>query len=470
MRKLLLLLCLLTSYSISYAQIELPSIIGDNMVLQRNSKAKIWGKTQKNKPVEVSVSWNNKKYKTTAKEDGKWEVLVDTQEAGGPYTITIKSNKDSKTLTNILLGDVWVCSGQSNMEMPVKGLMGQPVKNSLDAIIESESFPQIHMYTAKQVPALSPQDDVPGEWAQASIETTGDFSAVGYFYAKALHQVTKIPIGMVHFSWGGASIETWMSKNALNKYEHVDLDNIEIHPSVPQQIPTLLYNGMLMPLTNFTVKGFIWYQGETNIPNYHQYTSLFSDLVYEWRALFNGGEEMPFYYVQIAPFQYDGPDKRESAFLREAQLKCLDVVPNTGMAVTMDKGELECIHPSEKEIVGKRLAYQALAKTYGYESFSCDGPLVDNVEEKEGKLLVRFKNADLGLYPMFKNLEGFELAGENKEFYPAKAVVPNFGNVLEVSSDDVPSPKYVRYGFRNYLTGSLYNGEGLPASSFRTDF
>lgn len=439
------------------------------MVLQRNSQARIWGKADKNSALKIKTSWNNKEYKVSANKEGKWELFVETIEAGGPFSITIESKKEKKVLHNILLGDVWVCSGQSNTEMPVKGFTGQPVENSLDVIIESESYPTIHMYTAKQTPALTPQEDVAGHWEQASASTTGDFSAIGYFYAKTLQDVLKIPIGIVHFSWGGASIETWMSENKLKKYGHIDLSNIEIHPHAPQQIPTLLFNGMLSPLANYSVKGFIWYQGETNIPTYQYYTSLFADLVSEWRALFANGEELPFYFVQIAPFQYDGSQKRESAFLREAQMKCLEVVPNTGMAVTLDVGELQCIHPAKKEIVGKRLAYQALNKTYNFKNIPCDGPVLGDIEQLEDKLIVNFENAKHGLYPMFVELEGFEIAGADKNFYPAKAIVTNFWNKLEVSSKEVKNPKYVRYGFRNFVKGSLYNAYGLPAGSFRND-
>lgn len=470
MKKTILLVLLITgSLSFIYADIHLPSIISDNMVLQRNSQARIWGKTDTGSLLKITTGWNGKEYKVSVDKEGKWELFVETTEAGGPYNMTIESKKEKKVLQNIFLGDVWICSGQSNTEMPVKGFTGQPVENSIDAIIESQSYPSIHMYTAKQTPALTPQEDVAGQWEQASVSTTGDFSAIGYFFAKTLQDVLKIPIGIVHFSWGGSSIETWMSKENLKKYDHIDLSNIEIHPQVPQQIPTLLYNGMLLPVVNYSVKGFIWYQGESNIPVYQHYTSLFTDLVSEWRDLFGGGEELPFYFVQIAPFQYDDPMKRESAYLREAQMKCLDAVPNTGMAVTLDAGELQCIHPAKKEIVGKRLAYQALNKAYNYENIPCDGPVMSDIEIKEDKLIVSFKNAEHGLYPMFVELEGFEVAGEDKKYFPAKAVVTNFWNKIEVSSIEVERPRYVRYGFRNYVKGSLYNAYGLPAGSFRSD-
>lgn len=470
MKKTILLAILLAGFlSFTYAGIRLPSVISDNMVLQRNSQARIWGKGDTNSTLKITTGWNEKEYIVSVDKDGKWEMFVETTEAGGPYTVTIESKKEKKVLQNILLGDVWVCSGQSNTEMPVKGFTGQPVENALDAIVESQKYPSIHVYTATQTPALTAQEDVAGQWEQASVSTTGDFSAIGYFFAKTLQDVLNIPIGIVHFSWGGSSIETWMSKDQLQKYPHLDLSHIEIHPHVPQQIPTLLYNGMLLPLANYTVKGFIWYQGESNIPTYQHYTSLFSDLVSEWRDLFAGGEELPFYFVQIAPFQYDDPMKRESAFLREAQMKCLEAVPNTGMAVTLDAGELQCIHPANKEIVGKRLAYQALHKTYQYQKIPCDGPVLGEIEMLEDKLIVHFKNAEHGLYPMFVELEGFEIAGEDKNFVPAKAVVTNFWNKLEVSSEEVEKPRYVRYGFRNYVKGSLYNAYGLPAGSFRSD-
>ncbi|SHE81352.1 sialate O-acetylesterase [Mariniphaga anaerophila] len=466
-RILFIIVVVLTNMTTLHANVILPSVIGDNMVLQRDAEVCLWGKSNRHTTIEVTTSWDNKVYKTTVDQAGNWTVKIKTIQAGGPYSICFDDGEKT-VLSDVFLGDVWVCSGQSNMEMPLKGFTGQPVENSLNAIIESEQYPEIRMYTGIKTPALTPQDDVEGSWKQASIKESGKFSAVGYFYAKTLYQALHIPIGMIHVSWGGASIEAWMSKDILRMYPNIKLDNLNLDSPHPQQVPTLLYNGMLRPVSKYTIKGFIWYQGETNIPNYDQYTSLFPDMVKEWRVLF-GDENLPFYYVQIAPFVYSGKDKEESAFLRESQLKCTTIIPNSGMAITLDKGEQSCIHPAEKEIVGQRLAYQALAKTYQFENFPCDGPNLESVNIEQNKMILAFKNAEIGLYPRLVELEGFQIAGKDGKYVTAKAVVNNFGNTIEVWSDDVKEPYYVRYGFKNFLKGSLFNAHGLPASSFRTD-
>ena len=468
LKRMIVACCLLTTAYFSYATVKLPTVLGNNMVLQQNEKVCLWGSAKPSAEVTIKTSWNNKKYRTQADKHGKWEVYVETTQAGGPYNITFDDG-EKVTLNNILLGDVWICSGQSNMEMPLKGLLGQPVKESLKFITEAQKYSEIRMYTGKQTASLTEEFDNQGSWEQASIQHAPQFSAVGYFYAKTLYDVLKTPIGMIHISWGGASIESWMSEETLKLYPNIKLKDRKLNTPHPQQVPTLLYNGMLHPISNYTIKGFIWYQGETNIGNYKEYTSLFQDMVKEWRNLFKMGEKLPFYYVQIAPFQYDNPENIGCALLRESQLKCSSLIPNSGMAITMDKGELTCIHPSEKEIVGQRLAYQALRKTYNFKQLPCDGPTFDSMKLQDKKLIVTFNNAEMGLYPMFVELPGFEVAGNDGKFYPAKAMINQFGNFVEVWSNQVEHPVHWRYAFKNYIKGSLYNGSGLPASSFRTD-
>lgn len=468
MKKYIILFLLILSGSASKAKVQLSPLISDNMVLQRDANVNISGKTDAHKTVSITPSWSGVTYKVKADAKGEWSALVKTSGAGGPYSMTI-SDGEKLVLHNLLLGDVWICSGQSNMEMVLRGFTGQPVENSLNFILESNHYPNIRMFTVKRVPAISPQMEIGGKWEQSSMDCSPDFSAVAYFYAKTLNEVLGIPIGIVHTSWGGANIETWMSGNTLKKYSSFNEKSIKLDTPYPQQMPTLLFNGMIYPLKNMSVKGFVWYQGESNIGNYEQYTSLFADMVKEWRGLFPQAEQAPFYFAQIAPFQYDGWSKDNSAFLREAQAKCLSVVPHTGMAVTLDIGELTCIHPSKKEEVGQRLAYQALAKTYHKTAFPCDGPVLKTAVTQNGKMVLSFDNAEIGLYPMHTNLEGFELAAEDGVFVPAKAMVSNFGNTMEVWSDELSNPKYVRYGFRNYVKASLFNAYYLPAGSFRTD-
>ena len=467
MNKLFYLILSLAFFQLSDAKIKLPSVLGNNMVLQRNTKVHLWGSSDSGTKVKVTPSWSNKTYEQTVDKNGNWNIKIETPDAGGPYIIRISDNETIE-LKNILIGDVWVCSGQSNMEMPIEGLTGQPVNNSLDAIINSQQYSDIRMFTGLKTPALSPQTDITGNWENASVQTTGKFSAVGYFYALELYKILRIPIGLIHISWGGSSIETWMSKETLKMYPDINLENLSLDAQYPQQVPTFLYNGMLKPISNYTIQGFIWYQGESNISNYQQYAKLFPDMVKEWRSLF-GKTDLPFYYVQIAPYIYEGENLPDCAYMREVQLKCSREIPYSGMAVTMDCGELKCIHPAAKEEVGKRLAYQSLAKTYQINNLPCDGPVLNTVTIRDNKVILDFINADLGLCPMHTSLSGFEIAGEDGVFMPAEAIIPDYGNKIEVWSELLKKPMYIRYCFKNYAKGSFFNGYGLPASSFRTD-
>lgn len=460
-------LLLLANLSIINAKVQLPSIIGNNMVLQRNTEVCLWGKASQKARLTITPSWDRNRYNVTADEQGNWNVKVRTTDAGGPFSLEFNDGEVT-LLQNILLGDVWLCSGQSNMEMPLEGLCGQPVNGSLNMIMESQSFPNIRMYTGQKTPAVTPQFDLKGQWNQSSIESSGKFSAIGYFYARELHKVLQIPIGIIHISWGAASIESWMGAQSLKLYPDIDLSNLKTDNAYPQKVATLLHNGMLRPVSNYSIKGILWYQGETNIPNYAQYDYLFPALVDEWRNLFKQ-PDLPFYYVQIAPYIYSGKEKEESAFLRESQLKSAMVIPHSGMVVTMDIGELMCIHPAEKEKVGQRLAYQALAKTYGFKNFPCDGPILKSMAIEKNKITLTFINAEMGLWPMHTDLSGFQIAGEDGRFVQATAVIPGFGDKVEVWSDNIANPMHIRYCFKNHEQGSLFNAYGLPASSFRTD-
>lgn len=448
-----------------HAKVELPSILSDNMVLQQNSYVKLWGRSTPGGKVKIKTSWNNEEKKAMVNKDGYWEILVETTSAGGPYNIQFNDGEEL-VLSEIYLGEVWFCSGQSNMEMPVKGFLSQPVENSLQTILESEDYPQIRFFTVKKTPALEPQSNVSGKWDIASIRNTGNFSAVAYFFALELHKRLKVPVGIIHASWGGATIDTWMSKESLSYIEEIDLDKINIKSKNPQTEPTLLYNGMLMPVSKYTIRGALWYQGENhkNMPGL--YRKLFPVMVKSWRNLF-GQNEFPFYYVQIAPYKYQGSERLESAYLREVQLKSLGMIPNSGMVVTMDIGDEHNIHPPQKGEIGFRLALLALSKTYGYE-VPCEGPVLIAKEAKDNKIILTFEHADTGLIFRHDKPTGFEICDESHVFTPAQ-VKHIASNKLEVWSDSVESPIHVRYCFRNYVEGTLMNAYGLPASPFRTD-
>jgi sialate O-acetylesterase len=646
MKKLstILLFLFLAVISSHGASLQLPKILGDHMVLQQKSFAKIWGWTQPAQEVKITTSWNEKIYRVFSDQEGNWQVRVATGKAGGPYTVTIQADS-TRVLKDILLGEVWICSGQSNMEFQL-----HRAETAEDEIAQSD-FPEIRLFTVEKHIATRPARDLNGSWQSCSPESSKDFSAVGYFFGKMLHQELGVPVGLVNSSWGGTPSESWTSKEMLATFgdfddqlealysmrdedllkarqeqqrietsikEQQDFDNqenigfikgwmnagfddaawgsiacpaewstleetgmiegvvwmrheisipeawigkdltlelgpvdemdvsyingvevgsnreiskwnvpriyqipatlvssdklqlairivnthaqggifgkaeeLKIYPGNGQKFdpvflagqwkykiaysfpeipmvfnshtPSVLYNGMLYPMKNMAIKGAIWYQGESNETRAMQYRSIFPGMIEDWRASWNQGD-FPFYFVQIAPYNY-GPEPT-SAELREAQLLTLSKVKHTGMAVVMDIGNPEDIHPTNKRDVGKRLALWALAKDYG-KNLVYSGPLFREQIIEDGKIRVSFNNAGSGLVSKGGPLSHFEIAGPDQVYHAAEAVIDG-GSIL-VSSSEVPSPVAVRYGWSNTAEPNLFNMEGLPASSFSTD-
>lgn len=468
--KFLTALCLLlTAPFISQAKLKLPWFFSDNMVLQQQSSPSIWGWTDKKNAVIITTSWNNKKYTAQPDSKGKWKVAVATPKAGGPYDITISDGQIVK-IKNILIGEVWICSGQSNMEMPLKGFSNQPINHSNDIIFNS-SNDQIRLYNVPRSTQPAPRDTSKNfSWKISNPEDAANFSATGYTFGKFLYDQLKVPIGLINVSYGGTPVESFMDAAYLKEY-HFPLPDPNDASRLNNKIATVVYNGMIHPLIGYGVKGFIWYQGESNADRPKQYETLFPDFVQMLRRQFNQGD-LPFYFVQIAPFDYNRSKKKgdtlvNSAFLRDAQRKALERIPNSGMAVTMDIGDAGFIHPREKQEIGKRLALQALAKTYNYKGFASEGPLYESLTIKDGKATVKFKNAPVGLTSYGKPITQFEIAGQDQKFYPATAQLVNGG--VEVTSKEVKNPVAVRYAFKDDSTGELFNTAGFPASSFRTD-
>ena len=461
MLKKLTFLLLLSCSSLSFAQIQLPSFFGDKMVLQQNENAPIWGMDKPNVTIAVSGSWG-KDATTQSDENGKWKLNIQTPSAGGPYSVTIEGS-DKRTLSNVLIGEVWLCSGQSNMEMPVKGFSNQPINDSNETILNSKND-QIHLFTVKRNASLSPLDDVEGQWSSADPTSVKDFSATAYFFGKKLQSVLNVPIGLIHTSWGGSTAEAWMDEETLSEFKSIKIPT-EIPESRINQTATLLYNAMIHPLIGYSIKGAIWYQGESNASRAEEYKTLFPTMIESWRSQWETGS-FPFYYVQIAPFGYNGLN---SAFLRESQLHTMLNLENTGMAVTIDIGDCNYIHPREKEKVGNRLAYWALSKDYAVDGVAFSGPVYKQISKNEaGKITLQFDYADAGLSGFGGKLDGFEVAGEDQVFHIAEARI-NGNRTLTVWSDQEKAPVSVRYAFKNCSQGSLFNTQGLPASSFRTD-
>lgn len=492
-----ILFTLLLPFDIS-ATIRLPWFFSDGMVLQQNTDAAIWGWASPGATVKVSTSWNRASYSTKADADGKWRLTVKTPVAGevpttvwdmsedgsaaaqatgkkngsghGPFTITISDGKPV-TISNVLIGEVWLCSGQSNMEMPMKGFKDQPILGSNDAIFNSTNE-HIRLYTVPRSVQRLPQDtSKQSYWKQAEPEAVSNFSATAYYFGKMLFERLHVPIGLVNISYGGSPVEAFMDAATLKAFPEINVPSPTDTGKLNNKNATVLYNGMLRPFLGYTIKGCIWYQGESNNDRAKQYETLFPAFVKQIREQ-SGQGDFPFFYAQIAPYNYmnyaaSGATAYNSAYLRDAQRKALDKMPNSGMAVLMDIGEEFNIHPADKLSGSKRLAMMALSKTYGLKGFAGESPAYESISISGNTVTVKFKNASNGLTAFGKELKFFEVAGANKVFRPAKAIVNN-GNIL-VSSPDVKEPVAVRYAFKDFVIGDLFSTEGFPVSSFRTD-
>jgi sialate O-acetylesterase len=457
------------------ADVRLPKILGPNMVLQRDSEAKIWGWADASEEIRITCDWLDTQENITADADGKWQVSIKTGKAGGPHTMTI-AGKNSIRLERILFGEVWIGSGQSNMEMPLVKVSGAytGIKDAAKEVAEA-SYPDIRLFQVGNFSSQEPLDDVQSgitmygiplaacEWQACSPETIPTFASTAYFFARELHRELKVPIGIIDASWGGTSAETWTPASGLKALGYKgELDQAGRLPQkADQKTPTRLYNGMIHPLRHFKIKGVVWYQGESNVGRADRYHKLFSTMIGQWREVF--GSEFPFYFVQISPFNYRDAN---AGYLREAQLDTLSL-PKTGMVVTMDIGNLTDIHPKNKQEVGRRLALWALANDYGHDvTFS--GPIYKESVFGDGKARVKFDHVGTGLATCDSQAPSdFEVAGADKVFHPATAVID--GDELIVASKKVAEPRAVRYAFTSRAMPNLINEEGLPASPFRTD-
>lgn len=463
-RLLLFLFLVFLHTATAWAEITLPAIISSNMVLQQKTEVPLWGKARGNSALRVTTSWNNVSYSVHTAIDGTWKVLIKTPPAGGPYNILLDDGK-KLVLNNVLVGEVWVCSGQSNMEMPVKGFKNQPVIHSNDLLLEADN-PQIRLFRLERASSRKPEADCKATpWEEANAGSVKEFSAVGYQYAKALQEKLKVPVGVIMSVWGGTMIEAWMNRNSLAGFPEIKILPSTDTAKINKNEPTVLFNAMIQPLAGYGIKGVIWYQGEQNRVNAPIYDRLMVAMVKEWRSIWNCGE-WPFYYVQIAPYAYNdtlGP----AAPLREAQWKALHQIPNSGMVVSMDAGEERSIHPADKTVISRRLLYWALANTYGWKGLAYASPVYSSIKVVKDGVNISFDNAPNGLTSFGKPMAAFEIAGEDKKFFPAKAKITGTG--ITVLSDSVKTPVAVRYAYKDWVVGDLYNTEGLPAVPFRTD-
>ena len=454
----------------SNAEVKLPAIVSSDMVLQRNTTVVLWGWADAKEKITIKVSWLDEPLNVITDKQGDWRIEVKTTNSKEPHTITIKSEASDIFLENILFGEVWLCSGQSNMQQPMKGYPGQPTFGSVMAIADAHN-PNLRLFTVDRIGSITPEKDVEKytAWQQASPQNVSDFSAVAYFFGQQLQKILDVPVGMIHTSWGGSSVQAWISNEVISSYQEVNLEDVDISKQT-NHIPTALYNAMIHPLIPYTIKGALWYQGESNRKEPEEYKKLFPAMVKDWRTRWGTGE-FPFYFVQIAPYWYNNFDafstSDNSALIRETQLQCVDLIHNSGIAITMDIGDKFSIHPPRKKEVADRLLFNALNQTYGFETVDGKSPVYESLEVKDGAILLSFINAETGLFT-HEGLSGFEIAGENKVFYPASATIVERKNVL-VKSEKVSTPIAVRYAWSNWVEGTLYDTNLLPASSFRTD-
>ncbi len=457
---------LLFCTSLLQARIKLPAILGDGMVLQQLSEVRLWGKAASNTTVTVTTSWNEKTYQTHSGEEGDWLLTVATPQAGGPYRI-VCSDGEEFVLDKILIGEVWLCSGQSNMEMPVRGFRGQPIEGSHETIVAANPDRPIRLFTVERAYDTQMRDDVKGQWLEHTSEAVAGFSATAYYFGELLQKKLGVPIGLVCASWSASKIEAWMSRETLLKYPEVDLailDNNEF--ASPVSTPTLLFNAMIKPLENMSFKGMIWYQGHANLHTPTLYERLFAAWLQQTRTLFRS-PDMPVYYVQQAPFRVYDKDDIQSPLFKECQMRSMQTLPNVGMAFTTDLGKEIFVHAPYKKKIGQRLAFWALARTYEIKGFSYSGPIYHSGKPVEGKIELMFDYAEEGLNPENEQIIGFEIAGADSIFVPAKAEIVNGSARVRVWHDEIADPIEVRYCFRNYIEGTLRNNAGLPAACFR---
>jgi sialate O-acetylesterase len=480
------------------ATIKLPAIFSSNMVLQQSSKVAIWGWASPGEKISITTSWNNKNVNIITGSNGKWITYITTTKAGGPYNIRLNGTNEVK-INNVLLGEVWLAGGQSNMEFFV-GKMPNPSYNGVidyQHEIATADYPNIRMIDVGNKVAEEPQQGFTGEWKICSPQTVDTFSAVAYFFARAIYKATGYPVGIINATWGGTPAESWMKKEVLqrdsdfcvilNRYA----DQVKNYPTAQEayqkelaawrqdtsankaaaprepigsnsnKSPYKLYNGMIAPLIPYTLRGIIWYQGENNADRAYQYRRLFPALINNWRKDFNN-PDLPFYFVQISPHRSQNPE------IREAQLLTYRKIPHTGIVITTDNGDSLNIHPQNKKLVGERLSLWALHDLYGNKNIVCSGPIYKSMKVEGNKVRILFDFFDGGLKAIDNTtLREFIIAGSDQQFVPAQAKIE--GNEVVVWSESVRHPVAVRFAWRNIPDPNLFNKAGLPASPFRTD-
>ncbi len=488
--------------AISHGEVSLPHVLSDHMVLQRERPIHLWGWADPGETVTVTLHAQNRTEQSNAL--GQWSVYLAPEAAGGPYQVTIRGVDNTVTLSDVLIGDVWIASGQSNMEMPLEGFPGQAVVNNADAEIAHSDLPRVRLLRVEHTSSSYPRDDISSTWTACTPATARSFSAVAYFFGRDIEQREHVPIGLIDSTWGGTPVEAWVSLDSLSAdaslmpvfAARAEMNDKEAelprviakekrddaaakaanqpaprhpwHPDPASWAPAGLFNGMIAPVVPLSIKGVLWYQGESNSGALRagMYERVFSALIRDWRMRWQQGE-FPFLYAQISSFTSDNTETW--GIIRDAQRRTLELA-NTAMAVTLDIGNPDNVHPADKQTVGARLALAGRALAYG-ETVEHSGPLFRQAVPENGAMRVWFDHAAAGLVLHGTTLQAMEVAGEDRRFVTATAHIEksSAGDSVLVSSPQVPTPVYVRYAWSNATDGNLYNAAGLPASTFSSE-
>lgn len=474
MKRLLSIVFLLAAFTCAEAKLTVSDICTDGMVLQQKSEATVWGTCDPRSQVTVTPSWNGKAYTCKADKDGRWRVAVETPEGSyEAYTMTVSSGNESVTVSDILVGEVWFASGQSNMEMPMRGFYNSPIEHAQDFVCAPAATEKIRMFTVPVKQSYEPLTEVDAEWKGAESATIPDMSATAFFFAYKLNQMLDIPVGIVSCAYGGARIESWTPKEILETYPDEDLSREAIEAQTHYVRPYLAYNAMLNPVKGYTVKGFIWYQGCSNVGKHEQFVERMNTMVSHWRECWGDKDaKLPFYMVEIAPYRYKpATEVSYASLLRQAQHEAAKVIPNCGIVVTNDlvaSFEQDNIHPTKKLEVGDRLARLALNRDYGYSRVACYSPEAVKcwIMQNSNEIAVELTHTENGLN-RWMEIEGLEVAGSEGIFYPVTYAYFEWDpKVMKIRSEFVWDPCQVRYGWGDFNPGNLKNVEGMPVAPF----
>lgn len=452
------------------ATITLPSLISDGMVVEQNANVRLWGtSSRKNAEVKVKCSWSSEEAACKSDKSGLWSVSLPTPAASfEKQSISISDKDGTLTVDDVLIGEVWLASGQSNMEMPLRGFDNCPVANSTGVILQADEYKdRVRMFSVQKSQSYEPQSDCKGAWRNASSRYAAEFSAVAYYFATALTSSLHVPVGIVECVYGGSRVESWMPREQLEQYPDIDLSRQAMDKTIAWERPLLMYNAMFLPVKNYTYKGIIWYQGESNVGHYDTFAARLVRMVDIWRSQLRLGE-LPFYTVEIAPYaDYGecGPLLREQQHVAAAQIKNSSCISTNDLAKPYERLQ---IHPSEKRQVGVRLALTALNKAYGQYWLACDCPTYKSMSVEGDKVVITFDNTQGG-FNRLTDINGFEVAGSDHVFHAADTVVVKDKTAVSVMSKSVAKPVAVRYCFHDFAVGNLANTCGLPVVPFRTD-